>query len=441
MSVRVRFAPSPTGHVHIGNIRVAIFNWLFARHEGGEFLVRVEDTDRERSTPEAVQAVFDALAWLGIDHDGEPLYQSSRRDAHLAAARALLDQDAAYLEDKGGTGKGECIVFRMPHEAVTFSDVIKGELRKEAEDLKDLVIVRSNGSPVFHLANVMDDIEMGITHVIRGDDHIENTYRHVALYRALGAAVPRFAHLPMITNEQGKPYSKRDGAAFVGEFRERGYRAEALFNFLALLGWSPGEDRELMTRREMIDLFDLSRVKSGPAKVDPDKLEWMNFEYFRRIPAEEFKTGFRRALQEAGLVAGEPDEGYLDAVIALMRERTKWYADVPAASGFFFTEEYPYDEKACRKRLRKEGVPELLRDVKECLAGAPDFAAQALEQAVRAFAEGKGISASKVVHPVRVAVSGLAVGPGLFEMLSVLGRERVLARLDRTLGMLEGSAG
>ena len=211
--VRTRFAPSPTGQVHIGNIRAAIFNWLYARHAGGQFLLRIEDTDRARSTPEAVRAVLNAMEWLGLNWDTEPLYQSTRTTAHLAAAEELLRNGHAYKEDKGGTGQGECILFRMPGTDMGFHDEIKGDLAKKAADMKDFVIVRSNGTPVFHLANVVDDIHMQITHIIRGDDHVENTYRHVALFQALGAPVPKYAHLPMIVNAQGTPYSKRDGAA------------------------------------------------------------------------------------------------------------------------------------------------------------------------------------------------------------------------------------
>ena len=436
MSVRARFAPSPTGQVHIGNIRVAIFNWLFARNCGGKFLLRIEDTDRERSTSEAVQTVLDALEWLGLDYDEEPLYQSTRADAHLAAADSLLAAGHAYKEDKGGTGRGECVVFRMPARAMSFHDEVKGDLTKHADDLKDFVIVRSDGTPVFHLANVVDDIEMAVTHVIRGDDHIENTYRHVALYEALGAEAPKFAHLPMIVNEQGKPYSKRDGAAYVGEFRERKFLADALFNFLALLGWSPGEDRELMTREEMVEAFDLKRVKSGPARWDVTKFEWMNYEHLRRVPDAEYAVGFRDALVAGGLGDADVSEDYLARVIGLMRERTKVYTDIPAFSGFFFTDDYEYDDKAVRKRLLRDGVPELLEELSRRFRDLETFDAASMEAVLRELGEERGESAGKLVHPCRVAVSGLAVGPGLFEMLEVLGRERVTARLGRAVGMI-----
>ena len=308
MTVRTRFAPSPTGQVHIGNIRAAIYNWLFARHEGGQFLLRIEDTDRARSTPVAVQAVLDALTWLGLNWDETPLYQSTRTAAHLAAAEQLLQAGHAYKEDKGGTGKGECVIFRMPGTEMSFRDEIKGHLAKQAADMKDFVIVRSDGTPVFHLANVVDDIHMQITHIIRGDDHVENTYRHVALFRALGATPPKYAHLPMIVNAQGKPYSKRDGAAYVGDFRDKGYLPEALFNFLALLGWSPGGDRELMGRDEMARLFTFDRVLSSAAQFDLVKLLWMNGEYMRALPRDQRESACRAVLQARRAVSAAAAE-------------------------------------------------------------------------------------------------------------------------------------
>jgi len=436
MSVRVRFAPSPTGHVHIGNIRVAIFNWLFSRHEGGQFLIRLEDTDHERSTPEAVQAVFNALEWLDLDADEEPIYQSTRREAHLEAAGRLQGQGDAYLEDKGETGLGDCVVFKMPETEISFDDEVKGRLTKQPEDLKDFVIVRSDGSPVFHLGNVVDDVEMGITHVIRGDDLIESTYRHVALYRALGAKPPKFVHLPMIVNEQGKPYSKRDGAAFVGDFRERGYLADALFNYLALLGWSPGDDREVMPRQEMIDAFTLSGINSSAGRMDMTKLEWMNGEYIRRMPAGDFKAEFRRALESAGLPPQGNDDVAFDRVAGLMQERTKHFSEVPADAGFFFTDDFAYDDKAVRKHLIKPEVDTLLAAVRVPLSDLDDFSEGAIEEVVRDCAKQHALKAAKLVHPLRVATSGISKGPGLFEMMAALGRQRVLERIDKAIAMI-----
>jgi len=433
MTVRTRFAPSPTGHVHIGNIRAAIYNWLFARHEGGKFLLRIEDTDRERSTPEAVQTVLDAMTWLGLDWDEEPLYQSTRMQAHLAAAETLLSKGLAYKEDKGGTGKGECVVFRMPGKDMSFHDEIKGDLSKKAEDMKDFVIVRSNGTPVFHLANVVDDIEMGITHVIRGDDHIENTYRHVALFEALGADAPKYAHLPMIVNAQGKPYSKRDGAAYVGEFKDKGILPGALFNYLALLGWSPGDDKEVMSREEMAQLFTFDRVQSSAAQFDIQKLEWMNGVYMRALPEEELIAGCRKAMEARGLWSDSIDPDYFARVVEAMGERLHFYSDIADQAAYFFTDDYSYEEKAVKKRLLKEGALNGLAAMKDRFSGVDPFTAENSEKALRDLAEEREVGAGQLVHPVRVAVSGTSAGPSLFHMLEVLGKERVMSRIEKTL--------
>ncbi|HBA85435.1 MAG TPA: glutamate--tRNA ligase [Verrucomicrobia bacterium] len=433
MTVRTRFAPSPTGNVHIGNIRAAIYNWLYARHEGGQFLLRIEDTDRERSTPEAVQAVLNSMNWLGLNFDETPVYQSTQLAAHLAAAEKLLAGGQAYKLDKGGAGKGECIMFKMPGTDMAFHDEIKGDLRKAAKDLPDFVIVRSNGTPVFHLGNVVDDIDMNITHIIRGDDHVENTFRHVAIFQALGAPIPKYAHLPMIVNAQGKPYSKRDGDAYVGEFREKGYLPEALFNYLVLLGWSPGDDREVLVRDELIRLFDFSRVQSSPAQMDMRKLQWMNGEYMKVLPSTLRSEQCRAVLQTRGLWHDGISADYFDQVLNVMGERIRLFTDVADQAGYFFTDNYPYDEKSVQKRLKKEGASESLAAIREAFAGLEVFTAESTDKALHAVAEQKGIHPGELVHPVRVAVSGTAAGPSLFPMLEVLGKNRVLARIDQTL--------
>jgi glutamyl-tRNA synthetase len=431
--VRTRFAPSPTGHVHIGNVRVAIFNWLYARGRNGKFLLRVEDTDRERSTPEAVEALHQALAWLELSPDEEPTYQSTRQDAHLAAAERLVAEGKAYREDKGGTGQGEATIFRMPGTDMGFEDEVRGALRKPADSMQDFVIVRSNGKPVFHLANVLDDIDMGVTHVIRGDDHIENTYRHVALYQALGAPVPRFAHLPMIVNDQGKPYSKRDGDAWVGDFRDKGFLPQALFNYLALLGWSPGDDREVMAREDMVEAFSFTGVQSSAARMDMAKLLWMNGEYIRALPPEELQARCRAVLDGRGLLSEAVTDAYLARVVGLMQERVKLLPDFADQAGFFFTEDFAFDQKAVRKRLLKAGALDGLRALRARLADLDTFDGASTEAALRRLAEEREVSAGQLVHPVRVATSGLAGGPSLFEMLEVLGKTRVLDRIDRAL--------
>lgn len=425
MNIRTRFAPSPTGNVHIGNMRAAIFNWLYARHTGGQFLLRVEDTDRARSTPEAIETLLKAMGWLGLDVDEEPLYQSTRMDAHLEAAEKLLASGHAYKEDKGGLGQGECVIFKMPEEDMVFEDEIKGTLTKKAADTQDFVIVRSNGTPVFHLANVLDDIEQGITHVIRGDDHIENTYRHIALYKALGAPVPKFAHLPMIINAQGKPYSKRDGDAFVGDFKEKGFLSETLFNYLALLGWSPGDDREVMTRDEMIAAFELTSCKSSPAQVDLRKLQWMNGEYIRAMKPEEFNAMARAEVPNIG--------NHADEVFALLQSRVKLPSEIGPASTFFFSEDYEYDAKAVKKKLLKDGVFQTLEKIGEMFQTLETFDEATVDKALHDFVEESGLGFGGVMQPVRIAVSGQQSGPDLAPVLAVLGKETSIARIAKTI--------
>lgn len=425
MSVRVRFAPSPTGNVHIGNIRAAVFNWLFARHAGGKFLLRVEDTDRERSTPEAIKTLLACMEWLGLDYDEPEVYQSAQTARHLAVAADLEARGFAYRENKGGTG--ECLVFRMPKDGdLKFHDLVKGDMKKKAKDTQDFVIVRSDGNPVFHLANVVDDVDMAITHVIRGDDHVENTFKHLEIFRAMGATPPEYAHLPMIVNNMGKPYSKRDGAAFVGEFKEQGYLPQALFNFLVLLGWAPGGDREIMTRQEMIELFTLEHCKSSAARFDMKKLKWMNGEYIAKQPREEFRKEFLARMAAAGVTA-TPLSGVLDAILDPIQPRTKTYAEIPANCIYFFTDEFPFDDAAVAKRLKPAGVGALLREMADKLEALPEFTLESTEKLVHEKGEALG-GLGAVVHPIRVALSGLSEGPGLFEMMVLIGRERVCAR-------------
>jgi len=529
MSVRVRFAPSPTGHVHIGNIRVAIFNWLFARHEGGRFLLRIEDTDRERSTPEAVRTLFDVLDWLGLEPDEPPLYQSTRVEAHRQAAERLLETGAAYRSSRGGPG--EAIVFRIPYELgdvpgvrnagevewpvhpdqplevsaegvrfalvsrkgkpapaggclagfqdleavdaagrvlfrlrdhldaildknevvtiphvrrirfqrreITFHDIVRGELAKPLDSMKDVVIVRSDGAPVFHLANVCDDIHQRVTHVIRGDDHVENTYRHLFLYHALGAAHPKYAHLPMIVNAAGKPYSKRDGDAFVGDFREKGYLPEALFNYLTLLGWSPGDDREKMDREEIVRLFTLDRVQKSPAQMDAAKLLDLNARYMAELPFERFRETARQFLERCPWIQDAHvsiDDAYFSVVAELMHSRTKVFSQV-CDWRYFFVDLPEYDPKAVRKFLRKPGVREAFLRLVERF-GAISFTAAEIEAAIHAVTEETGILRGKLNQPLRVALTGVTVGAGLYETAEVLGRDRVLRRLQHAIANL-----
>ena len=428
--IRVRFAPSPTGKVHIGNIRAAIYNWLFARHTGGKFLLRVEDTDLERSTPEAIKVLFDCMEWLGLDYDEEPFYQTRNAARHLAVAEQLLASGHAYkVERASRDGKtGVVTMFRMPKEGVIeFDDIVKGRMAKKAEDVQDFAIVRSDGSPIFHLANVVDDIDQRVTHVIRGDDHVENTFKHICLFRAIGAPVPKYGHLSMIVNQQGKPYSKRDGAAFVGEYRDQGYLPEALFNYLLLLGWNPGDDREILTREEMVRLFELEKVHVTAAMFDPKKLAWMNGEYVKRLPQQAFEVELVERLKSAGLSV--PADFDLDYLVSQLQPRTKLLNDMPGNCLCFFTDDYPFDQKAVEKRLKKPGAKETLLDLATRFESVADWTAPALEELVKGLSQGNGMG--PWVHPVRVAVSGRGEGIGLFEMLQLLGREKTVERLRK----------
>ena len=426
--IRVRFAPSPTGKVHIGNIRAAIYNWLFARHTGGKFLLRVEDTDLERSTPEAIKVLFECMQWLGLDYDEEVFYQTRNRDRHMEVVQQLWSSGHAYrVERTSREGKtGMVTMFRMPKTGVIeFDDMVKGHMAKKAEDIQDFAIVRSDGSPIFHIANVVDDIDQRITHIIRGDDHVENTFKHICIFRALGKDVPRYGHLSMIVNQQGKPYSKRDGAAFVGEYREQGYLPEALFNYLLLLGWNPGDDREVLSRDEMIRLFELENVHVTAAMFDPKKLAWMNGEYIKRMPKADFLAEIVRRAAAAGQ---QIPEGFdLSSLANQLQVRTKFLNDIPAATQCFFSDDYPFDRKAVDKRLAKEGVKVLLEDIIARFAAVEDWRAIVLEELVKGLSQGNGMG--PWVHPIRVAVSGRGEGIGLFEMLELLGKEKTLKRL------------
>ena len=425
--IRVRFAPSPTGKVHIGNIRAAIYNWLFARHTGGKFLLRVEDTDLERSTPEAIQVLFECMEWLGLDYDEEVFYQTKNVKRHLEVVEQLLASGHAYKTEKTSRdGKtGTVVMFKMPKEGtIEFDDLVKGHMAKKAEDIQDFAIVRSDGSPIFHIANVVDDIDQRVTHIIRGDDHVENTFKHICIFRALGAPVPKYGHLSMIVNQQGKPYSKRDGAAFVGEYREQGYLPEALFNYLLLLGWNPGDDREVLDREEMVKLFELEKVHVTAAMFDPKKLAWMNGEYIKKIPQAEFKAILKSKVK----VEGEGEEWW-DYLVQQVQPRTKFLNDLDTSCAYLFADDFPFDEKAVAKRLQKDGVKATLLDLVERFAKIDDWTAPTLEAMVKELSQGNGMG--PWVHPIRVAVSGRGEGIGLFEMLQLLGKEKTLARLQK----------
>jgi glutamyl-tRNA synthetase len=413
--MRVRFAPSPTGELHIGGARTALYNWLLARRHGGQLVLRIEDTDRERSTPENVEQILDALRWLELDWDEGPISQAARVDAHTAAVEQLLSSGHAY-EDEGA------VRLRVPDEGETvFHDTIRGEIATPNAAIQDFVIRRSDGSPLYNLAATVDDRDMGITQVIRGEDHISNTPRQLMILRALGAEPPTYAHLPLLHGPDGKKLSKRHGAASVQELRAAGYLPEAVRNYIALLGWGYDESTTFFTTEELIERFDLARVSRNPAVFDEQKLRWMNGRYLRELSQDELRQRLE-ALTGREL----PPEA-----VAISQEKMQTLADFwPLAA--FLVERQDYDPKAWDKVMR-DGAPERLRAAREALEGADPFDVEHVEQALRGVVERLDAKPRDVFQPVRVAIAGTTVSPGIFESVAALGREETLARIDSAL--------
>ena len=413
--MRVRFAPSPTGALHIGGARTALYNWLLARGSGGTVVLRIEDTDRARSTPENVQQILDALRWLELDWDEGPYSQAERQDRHREEIGRLVDEGHAY-EDEGA------IRLRVPDEGETLvEDAIRGEVRFPHEAIDDFVIARSDGSPLYNLAVAVDDRDMGITDVVRGEDHLSNTPRQVMILKALGEEPPRYAHLPLLLGPDGKKLSKRHGAASVQELRDAGYLPEAVRNYIALLGWGLDESTTFMTTEDLVKSFSLDRVSRSPAVFDEQKLRWMNGRYLRELPPEDLA----RRLEE---LTGR--EGLRDAA-AVAQEKMQTLAEFWPLAGFL-VERRPYDERAWEK-VMGDGAPERLRLAREALAGAEPFDTEGVEEALRGVVEELGVKPKDVFQPIRVAISGTTVSPGIFESVAALGRDEAIARIDAAL--------
>ena len=418
--MRVRFAPSPTGALHVGGARAALYNWLLARGKQGTFVLRVEDTDRERSTPENIEQILDALRWLELDWDEGPFFQSERVDRHKEEIARLVDEDHAYF-DEGA------VRLRVPNEGATVvRDLIRGDITFQHKDIADFVIARSDGSPLYNLAVAVDDHDMGITHVIRGEDHISNTPRQLMVLEALGAEPPVYAHLPLLHGPDGKKLSKRHGAASVQELRDIGYLPAAVRNYLALLGWGYDESTTFFSTDELIELFSLERVSRNPAVFDEQKLRWMNGRYLRELPIEELKR-----LLEERLGRELP----LDAV-EIAQEKMQTLDDFWTLAGFL-VERQPTDEKAWSKVMRN-GAAERLAKAREALAQTEPFTAESVEHTLRSVVDALGAKPKDVFQPVRVAISGSTVSPGIFESVAVLGRDETLARIDEALARANG---
>ena len=435
MVPRVRFAPSPTGFLHVGGARTALFNWLYARRHGGTFVLRIEDTDVERSSADMVTGILEGLRWLGLTWDEgpdtggphAPYFQSARYDRHRAAAQRLIDSGRAY-HDEGA------VRFKVPDGIVAFDDVVHGRIEFNGADLEDFVIVRSDGHPLYHLSVVVDDIDMRITHVIRGDDHISNTPKHVLLFHALGGTVPVFAHVPLILGADKKRLSKRHGATSVTEYQRQGYLPEAMTNFLALLGWSPGDDRELMSREELVAGFALEGISGGNAVFDTTKLDWMNGQYIARLPIAALAAQVTPLLEEAGLwpvVDERATPAWLHRLLELLRPRAKRLTDFAGQARPFLADTVEYDQEAVEKHLRTPGLDGHLGALLTALRDAAPFDDPHVELAVRGTAEQRGVKPGALIHAVRVGITGRTTSPGIFESIVLLGRERTLARLER----------
>ena len=436
-SVRVRFAPSPTGMFHIGSARTALFNWLYARHTGGTFILRIEDTDAARNKPEYVDVIFQSLQWLGLNWDegpqpggtvkGEkgPYSQSQRGAIYKRYVDQLLSEGKAYESDGA-------IKFRTPKTPITVPDLICGDIVFDRTNEPDLVIQRKDGSPVFHLVNVVDDLEMNVTHVIRGEDHLSNTHKHLALIEAIGAKPPRYAHIPLILNPNGSKMSKRDAGASIQDYIEQGYLPAAVRNYLCLLGWSPKDNREVLPIEEVVAKFDLPQVNRANARFDIDKLFWINGEYFRAAALEEIEPLAVSILRRHGIISEDYDQAYFRAVLAIVKEKIKVGRELPEWMGHFFKEDFDFDPAAAKKVFTPEGLANVAK-LHERLArmDAQAFTAAELENEFKALAAATNQKLGALIHPARLAVSGRSVGPSLYHMLEVLGQGRVLNRLSR----------
>ncbi|MFH1861477.1 MAG: glutamate--tRNA ligase [bacterium] len=470
MSVVVRFAPSPTGYLHVGGARTALFNWLFARHNRGKFLLRIEDTDRERSTPQAVEAIFAGLRWLELDWDDEPLFQSQRLEAHQELVQQLLKHSAAYrcfcapeelarlqkqtnqpfgypgicrnltqeeVEAKLAAGSPCAVRFKTPPGETVFQDAVHGEIRTPNQDISDFIILRRDGTPVYQVAVVADDLYMGITHVIRGDDHITNTPKQILLYQALGEAPPQFAHIPLILGTDKKRLSKRHGATSVTEYRDRGILPEAMCNFLALLGWNPGDDREIMSLAELTAAFSLEGVNSSGAVFDEAKLEWMNGKYIREMSAEEIWRGIEPFLRDRciELQTQPPSREFGLKLASLYRERLLRFADAPQQMEFFLQDPTTWDEQGFKKNWKLE-TPKYLEILQTELQNLATWDREHLEAVIDHLAESLQVKRGLLIHPVRLAVTGRTASPGIFEVLELLGKDTILHRIERFMERL-----
>ncbi len=451
MNVRVRFAPSPTGFLHIGGARTALFNWLYARHTGGTFILRIEDTDASRNTEDAVKVIVDGLRWLGLDWDegprtskpdgpstgqAGPYFQSMRSVIYKARVEELKSKGLAY--DHEGA-----VRFRMPREPITINDLVVGDVRRELTDREaqdpDFVIVRSDGQPVFHFVNVVDDLEMGITHVIRGEDHLSNTSKHIALFNAFGTPPPLYAHIPLILNADGSKMSKRDqGASLIG-YRQEGFVPEAVVNYLCLLGWSPKDNREILEQSEIISRFDLPQILRHNARFDFAKLRWINWEYVRSMDVDRYLKLGVSALEQAGFDLSQLPQDYTATALLTCKEKVQQLSELVSVAGFYFRDEMVFDEVAKAKEFTPETRSRLLQ-LKSSFEALHPFTAEQIQLELKRLAAESGLKMSVFVHPMRIACTGSTAGPSLYHLVEILGKARVVRRLDRAISICGSEA-
>lgn len=473
MTVRVRMAPGPSGNLHVGTARAALFNWLYARHNGGTFIVRIDDTDRERSSSEFEAEILESLRWLGLDWDegvgvGGPhgnYRQSERFDRYREVAESLVASGHAYYDDRPADVLDELrnramsegkhpghyirrseayttagvIRFSIPQdEAVAFEDLVRGNVVFEPADLDDFVILRSDGTPTYHLASTVDDVDYEITHVARGEDILPSTPKHILLTQAMGHAEPRYAHLPLLFGTDGRKLSKRHGATALNDYREQGFLPDAVFNYLATLGWSPDAETTIFSRERAIRAFDLADVNKAPAAFDPEKLLWMNGEYIRAMAPEDFNRAVRPHVELAvGRALSDTEWAKFEAISELVQERTKLLPEAGGQVVFLYQEIDAYDEASWDKVMTKEGVGEIIDRARLALSEVEPWTADGIESALRSMIEGIGVGVGKALQPIRVAVTGSSVSPPLFESLAVLGREASLARIGKARALLD----
>jgi glutamyl-tRNA synthetase len=456
MSVRSRFAPSPTGYLHIGGARTALFSYLFARGQAGRFILRIEDTDRERSTPQSVQAILDGLNWLGLEWDEGPFFQTARMDRYRAELDRLIASGHAYrctctaeeLERKRERAQAEgrrpgydgtcrdrtderrppyTIRFRAPREGETrFRDLIKGDVVFQNSELDDMIVARSDGSPVYNFCVVVDDADMKVSHVIRGEDHVNNTPKQIQLYEALGYPVPKFAHVPLILGLDRSRLSKRHGATSVVAYRDTGYFPEAMINYLVRLGWSHG-DQEIFTREELVEKFRVEDVGQSAGVFNPEKLDWVNAQYMKSLPLERLVRDVKPFLAARGVA--DRDDAWIAKMVATLRDRAQTLVELVELGGYYLRDAIELDPKAKAKFLKPEIAP-VLRELREALGGLDGWDVEPIKGAFEKVQASSGLALGKIAQPVRVAVTGGTASPGIFEVLDVLGRERTLARLD-----------